>query len=71
MNIPGFTAEASLYNTSVDFRQREGSLAQLNLLQAVSPQMGLYGFDTFGLLRVPRCPPGSVLICIHGHCFCD
>jgi hypothetical protein len=71
MNIPGFTAEASLLRKSERYRRAAGNLSTTdNRRHGVSPQQGFSGLGDPRFRRIPDCGPDGILICFPWGCFC-
>jgi hypothetical protein len=69
MTIPGFTAEASVYQLRRTYNSVALSVTP-NLQHYVSPQQqGLFGLSPW-FRRTPDCGPDGILICNRFGCWC-
>jgi hypothetical protein len=71
MNMPIFTAEASLYERGVTHRKVAKDLSPLpGIRDPILPQHGFSDLNDFGPSRIPDCGPDGILICFRHGCFC-
>lgn len=69
MNVPGFTAEDSLYTTSEHYQASEAdncngkTIYPAQILELLNPERS-FSIDFFSQIREPQC----VNICLRGYC---